>query len=57
MTFELTPEQHELLIFALGIAAGASSLGSTPLAEKILRLANAVNKDNPRWHPYEVPAD
>jgi len=49
--FELTPEEHSLLILALGIAAGASS---TELAERIFRLTNSIQKDNPRWVPLMV---
>ena len=51
MKFELTPEEHALLILALGIAAGASSLA---LAERIFRLTNSIQKDNPRWTPLKV---
>jgi len=56
MTFELSREDYQTLLLALGMAAGtASREGDDRLFRAFTRLANTVNKDNPDWTPYEVP--
>jgi hypothetical protein len=53
MNFQLSQEEFDLLLLALGIAIGTCYKdGNRALAHDILRLANAVNKDNPHWKPY-----
>ncbi|MGH9665554.1 MAG: hypothetical protein ACRD9L_14105 [Bryobacteraceae bacterium] len=56
LTIELSRDEFELLLLALGIAAG-SAAASPALFKDLLRLANAVNRNNPAWRPYEVPAE
>ncbi len=50
VTIELSGGEFSLLIFALGIAAGSAQ----GLRMHLIDLANTVNKNNPRWIPYEV---
>lgn len=55
MTIELTEEQRQSLIFALGFAAGVAMRDqNTPLARSIFRLTNAVQADNSNWEMLEV---
>jgi hypothetical protein len=55
MKFELTHEEHQRLILALGMAAGVASRdGNTALFHRLIALANTINKDNPDWTPYKV---
>jgi hypothetical protein len=58
MTIDLSQEDFELLLLALGIATGfvrkePEGLG-TLTTNRMLRLANQVNKNNPNWTPYRV---
>lgn len=55
MEFKLTKSEHQLLIFALGLATGAAS-DNKPLFWRLVALSNAVNKNNPDWIPYEIEA-
>jgi hypothetical protein len=56
MKFELTHEEHQMLLLALGMAAGVASRdGNTLLFNRLIALANTVNKGNTEWTPYEVP--
>lgn len=50
---ELSRTEFDLLLLALGLAAG--TVKDHKLFNNLLRLANAVNKNNPAWTPYEVP--
>lgn len=55
MTIELTDDEFENLILMCGYAAGvALKSGDRRQLESFLRTVNAVNRDNPRWIPYEV---
>jgi hypothetical protein len=55
MKIELSQEEHQLLILALGMASGVALRdGDAPLFRALQRLANTVNKDNPNWKPYAV---
>jgi hypothetical protein len=54
----LNRADFESLLLALGVAAGASFRdGQKTLAERFIRLANTVNKDNPAWTPYQTGAE
>jgi hypothetical protein len=56
-TFTLTREQYDALLIALGMAAAtAHSNHYEQLFVRLLRLANEINKNNPNWQPYELPA-
>jgi hypothetical protein len=56
-TFTLTREHFETLLLALATAAGAAhSKKQNELFIAFLRLANEINKNNPNWQPYELPA-
>jgi hypothetical protein len=55
MKIELSREDYEVLLLALGIATGVSMRDENrELANRILALTNTVNKDNPDWTPYDV---
>lgn len=57
-TFELTDQEFETLLLALGTATGAALRHSdNGMAYSFLRLANAINKDNPKWTPYVIPEE
>lgn len=53
MKFELSREDFELLLLALGIATGACR--EPRLANRLIQLADTINKGNPNWTPYGVP--
>ena len=55
MTIELTDDEYMQLLIMMGYATGAAMKQDRKLADNFLRLANAVNKNNPRWTRYEVP--
>ena len=55
-TITLSDDGFDSLLLMLGYAAGSANKdGNTALFCTFVRLANEVNKDNPRWTPYEVP--
>jgi hypothetical protein len=55
MTIELSDEEFKILLLAMGYATGAAAKeGNHQLANSFLILANAVNRDNPRWIPYKT---
>lgn len=55
-TFELTDDEGDLLTLALGMATGiAAGDKNLNLVRSLLRLANAVHRNNPDWTPYEIP--
>jgi hypothetical protein len=57
-TVQLSEDEYEGLLLMMGYAAGAAEReGDKRLSRCFLRLANAVNRDNPSWTPYEVPPD
>jgi hypothetical protein len=52
---ELNQDDYDLLLIALGMATGvAAREGNAALANRVLRLANTINADNPNWTPYAV---
>jgi hypothetical protein len=53
-TIELSNDEFDRLLIALGYATGAARQQHSDLADSFLRLANLINKDNPRWTPYKV---
>lgn len=58
MTIELTDDEFGNLIFTLGIAAGALAKQSDMRGvSRVFRLANAINRNNPNWTPYEIPPE
>lgn len=58
MTIELTQDEFESLLIALGVAVG-TFMKQKDWAEvhRLMRLANAINRNNPNWTPYEVPEE
>lgn len=50
----LSEDDFTLLMFALGIAAGAVSMDNPAQFKSFIKLANTINKDNPNWTPYEM---
>ena len=54
MTFELSRDDFDFLLMALGYAAGKASLDDQALTERIFKLANAINLKNPNWKPYAL---
>lgn len=58
ITITLNADEYATLLIMNGYAAGAAfKENNKKLAYAFLRLANAINKDNPRWTPYDVPGD
>lgn len=56
MTIELTDDEFDTLLLMCGYAAGAASNhDDRRLANGFLRIANAINRNNPQWIPYEIP--
>jgi hypothetical protein len=55
MTIELTEDEFQLLILAIGMAIGSDACLYRPNRYRLFALANAVNRNNPKWIPYEIP--
>jgi hypothetical protein len=55
VVIELTCDEFDSLLIMMGYAAGAASSCDSQLLTSFLRLANAVNRNNPRWTPYAMP--
>ena len=57
MTIELSADDFQLLLLALGIATGdCVRQGRSEMAHSLVRLANKVNQNNPNWTPYVIPS-
>jgi hypothetical protein len=57
-TITLSDDEFYLLMLALGLASGeALKRKDHPHVMRLFRLANAVNRENPNWTPYEIPED
>jgi hypothetical protein len=55
---ELSQDDFDTLLFALGLlVSGYLRDGRKGLALRIVELANKMNKNNPRWIPYDTTAD
>lgn len=51
----LSESEFTTLLLMMGYATGAASKESDKgLGLSFLRIANAVNRDNPDWTPYEL---
>jgi hypothetical protein len=61
MQIDLTDDEFTRLLILMGYATGAASASLDPSAPLLiphfLRLANAVNRNNPRWTPYVIPEE
>jgi hypothetical protein len=58
MQIELTEEQFQTLLLMAGCATGAAfKEGDRQLAYRFVELCNAINKDNPQFIPYDIPAE
>jgi len=58
VTITLTRDEFQSLLIMAGVAMGASiKLGDARLMVSFLKLANAINRDNPNWVHYEIPDD
>lgn len=56
VTLTMTVEEYESLLMALGYALGFSNnRGNLDLFSEWIKLANSLNKGNPKYTPYEVP--
>lgn len=56
MRIELDRADFEMLMLALGFAAGAAhKADDMKLFWEFIKLANAINKDNPNFRPYAIP--
>jgi len=53
MKIELSDEDFDLLLLALGCATGVMAGMDKKLFERFVQLANAINRNNPDWIPYE----
>jgi hypothetical protein len=57
-TVQLSQDDFELLLLSTGIALGVCLRdGRKGLALRLTELANTINKNNPRWIPYDTTAD
>lgn len=57
-SFTLSRDDYEILLIMLGFATGAAAKeGDRKLVQSFVRLTNEINKNNPHWTNYEVPAD
>ncbi len=58
MTIDLSSEEFDMLLLALGYATGAAHKENEKrLMYSFVRLTNAVNRDNPNYIPYQVPEE
>ena len=58
MKIELTQDEFDMLLLMCGYATGAAmEKGNKRLGYGFLSLANAINRDNPHWTPYEIPKE
>jgi hypothetical protein len=56
VVIRLTRDEFDVLLIMMGYAAAAAyQQKNTSMAYAFIRIANAVNKDNLNWTPYEVP--
>jgi len=56
ITITLTRDEFDLFMLLMGEATGsAMRQGNGARVCSYLGLANSVNKDNPRWIPYQIP--
>jgi hypothetical protein len=56
LTIELDDDEFSQLILMSGYAWGAAmKADDSELARLFLILANRINKNNPKWTPYEIP--
>jgi hypothetical protein len=52
----LTRDEFDALLVMSGMAlAMALQQGDRAMMASFLKLANAINRDNPNWKPYEIP--
>jgi hypothetical protein len=54
---ELHESEYEAVLLALGYATGWAMKDNRSLAHTFLWAANALNRGNPNWTMYELPAD
>lgn len=52
VVMRVTREDYDALLVLLGIAVGA--LEDPRMRKMALRIANSINRGNPRWTPYWV---
>ncbi|MGA9668404.1 MAG: hypothetical protein WBQ94_04305 [Terracidiphilus sp.] len=58
MRIDLEREDFETPLMMMGMALGlAARARDEAMAARYIRVANAVNANNPNWTPYEVPDD
>ena len=59
VTVEMTRDEWEMLLQAVGIAAGSAlrPLTDAALFWKWIDFANRLNATNPRFKPYEIPKE
>jgi|KBSMisStandDraft_5_1062788.scaffolds.fasta_scaffold82830_6 hypothetical protein len=56
ITIEMSRDDYDLLTIMLGSALG-SAFGDKRLFYAWVDFANRLNAGNPRWAPYEIPAE
>jgi hypothetical protein len=54
---EMTHEDFAELLLMLGYAAGAAHKESAGMSWRWIAFANKMNTGNPRFTPYEIPAE
>lgn len=56
VTLEMTRDDYSTLMFMLSGALGSASQGRGLSFNSCLRFVNELNRTNPNFTPYEVPA-
>ena len=55
---EMSRSEYSTLVFALGMAAGASRKdGDNRIFWNLIDLMNRINAGNPHFTPYEIPEE
>ena len=57
VTVEFTYDDWALLMMCLGYSLGAAAPKDQPFFWVAVKFVNALNQGNPKFTPYEVPAE
>ena len=55
VNISLTRDEFEALLIMCGYATAAAMKQDTKMGYAFLALVNTINRDNPKWIPYEIP--
>jgi len=57
VTLEMTLDDYGNLLVMIGVAIGAASRDDRPVFYHWIDFVNRMNTGNPRFRPYEIPAE